>query len=172
MLDGRKDEMLNRFPNDWASIARLIDTGGRCLMPNSRRRDVGQGQRLSGLSTPLAKTTIYRDSCTVPEAVGSQTTRMALSCHGPWRRTRLHAVQILRHSSADPINSNPPRDNRPDVASADHPGIHRRRSANTPQADEIFHRSAAAVALSAGLAIRGAISRGRLRYRGAKIPMP
>lgn len=28
-LDGRKDEMLNRFPNDWASIARLIDTHGR-----------------------------------------------------------------------------------------------------------------------------------------------
>jgi len=25
-LDGRKDQMLNRFPNDWASIARLIDT--------------------------------------------------------------------------------------------------------------------------------------------------
>ena len=29
VLDGRKDEMLNRFPNDWASIARLIDTRGR-----------------------------------------------------------------------------------------------------------------------------------------------
>ncbi|WP_343577189.1 class I SAM-dependent methyltransferase [Mycobacterium sp.] len=29
VLDGRKDEMLNRFPNDWTSIARLIDTGGR-----------------------------------------------------------------------------------------------------------------------------------------------
>ena len=29
VLDGRKDEMLNRFPNDWASIARLIDTHGR-----------------------------------------------------------------------------------------------------------------------------------------------
>ncbi|WP_163698000.1 class I SAM-dependent methyltransferase [Mycolicibacterium sarraceniae] len=29
VLDGRKDEMLNRFTNDWASIARLIDTRGR-----------------------------------------------------------------------------------------------------------------------------------------------
>jgi len=29
VLDGRKDEMLNRFPNDWPSIARLIDTRGR-----------------------------------------------------------------------------------------------------------------------------------------------
>ena len=29
VLDGRKDEMLNRFPNDWASIARLIDMRGR-----------------------------------------------------------------------------------------------------------------------------------------------
>jgi Methyltransferase domain len=29
VLDGRKDEMLNRFPNDWKSIARLIDTGRR-----------------------------------------------------------------------------------------------------------------------------------------------
>lgn len=29
VLDGRKDEMLNRFPNDWRSIARLIDTRGR-----------------------------------------------------------------------------------------------------------------------------------------------
>jgi hypothetical protein len=29
VLDGRKDEMLNRFPNDWTSIARLIDTRGR-----------------------------------------------------------------------------------------------------------------------------------------------
>ncbi len=29
VLDGRKDEMLNRFPNDWAAIARLIDTRGR-----------------------------------------------------------------------------------------------------------------------------------------------
>ncbi|GFG73646.1 hypothetical protein MBOT_10110 [Mycobacterium botniense] len=28
-LDRRKDEMLNRFPNDWPSIARLIDTRGR-----------------------------------------------------------------------------------------------------------------------------------------------
>jgi len=28
-LDGRKEEMLNRFPNDWTSIARLIDTRGR-----------------------------------------------------------------------------------------------------------------------------------------------
>lgn len=28
VLDGQKDEMLNRFPNDWASIARLIDTHG------------------------------------------------------------------------------------------------------------------------------------------------
>lgn len=28
-LDGRKDEMLNRFPNDWASISRLIDSRGR-----------------------------------------------------------------------------------------------------------------------------------------------
>jgi Methyltransferase domain len=28
VLDGRKDEMLNRFPNDWTSIARLIDTRG------------------------------------------------------------------------------------------------------------------------------------------------
>ncbi len=28
VLDGRKDEMLNRFPNDWTSIARLIDTCG------------------------------------------------------------------------------------------------------------------------------------------------
>ena len=28
-LDGRKDEMLNRFPNDWTSIARLIDSRGR-----------------------------------------------------------------------------------------------------------------------------------------------
>jgi Methyltransferase domain len=29
VLDGRKDQMLNRFPNDWTSIARLIDTRGR-----------------------------------------------------------------------------------------------------------------------------------------------
>ncbi len=29
VLDGRKDKMLNRFPNDWTSIARLIDTRGR-----------------------------------------------------------------------------------------------------------------------------------------------
>ena len=29
VLDGRKDEMLNRFPNEWTSIARLIDTRGR-----------------------------------------------------------------------------------------------------------------------------------------------
>jgi hypothetical protein len=29
VLDGRKDEMLSRFPNDWDSIARLIDTRGR-----------------------------------------------------------------------------------------------------------------------------------------------
>jgi hypothetical protein len=29
VLDGRKDEMLSRFPNDWTSIARLIDTRGR-----------------------------------------------------------------------------------------------------------------------------------------------
>jgi len=29
MLDGRKAEMLNRFPNDWTSIARLIDSRGR-----------------------------------------------------------------------------------------------------------------------------------------------
>jgi hypothetical protein len=29
VLDGRKDEMLNRFPNDWASIVRLIDSRGR-----------------------------------------------------------------------------------------------------------------------------------------------
>ncbi len=29
VLDGRKDDMLNRFPNDWASIARLVDTRGR-----------------------------------------------------------------------------------------------------------------------------------------------
>ncbi len=29
VLDGRKDEMLNRFPNDWTSIARLVDTRGR-----------------------------------------------------------------------------------------------------------------------------------------------
>jgi hypothetical protein len=28
-LDGRKDELLNRFPNEWASIAGLIDTRGR-----------------------------------------------------------------------------------------------------------------------------------------------
>lgn len=28
-LDGRRDEMLNRFPNDWKAIARLIDTRGR-----------------------------------------------------------------------------------------------------------------------------------------------
>ena len=28
VLDGRKDEMLNRFPNDWTSIARLIDRRG------------------------------------------------------------------------------------------------------------------------------------------------
>ena len=28
VLDGRKDEMLNRFPNEWTSIARLIDTRG------------------------------------------------------------------------------------------------------------------------------------------------
>lgn len=28
-LDGRRDEMLNRFPNDWPAIARLIDTRGR-----------------------------------------------------------------------------------------------------------------------------------------------
>lgn len=28
VLEGRKDEMLNRFPNDWASITRLIDTHG------------------------------------------------------------------------------------------------------------------------------------------------
>jgi len=29
VLDGRKAEMLNRFPNDWASIATLIDSRGR-----------------------------------------------------------------------------------------------------------------------------------------------
>jgi hypothetical protein len=29
VLDGHKDEMLNRFPNDWASIAQLIDARGR-----------------------------------------------------------------------------------------------------------------------------------------------
>jgi hypothetical protein len=29
VLDGRKKEMLNYFPNDWSSIARLIDTRGR-----------------------------------------------------------------------------------------------------------------------------------------------
>ena len=29
VLDGRKDVMLNRFPNDWTSITRLIDTRGR-----------------------------------------------------------------------------------------------------------------------------------------------
>jgi hypothetical protein len=29
VLDGRKKEMLNYFPNDWTSIARLIDTRGR-----------------------------------------------------------------------------------------------------------------------------------------------
>ncbi|WP_445166435.1 class I SAM-dependent methyltransferase [Mycolicibacterium sp. Dal123E01] len=29
VLDGRKAEMLNRFPNEWASISRLIDTRGR-----------------------------------------------------------------------------------------------------------------------------------------------
>jgi len=29
VLDRRKDEMLNRFPNDWTSIAQLIDTRGR-----------------------------------------------------------------------------------------------------------------------------------------------
>ena len=29
VLDGRKDQMLNRFPNDWTSIAQLIDTRGR-----------------------------------------------------------------------------------------------------------------------------------------------
>ena len=29
VIDGRKAEMLNRFPNDWTSIARLIDTRGR-----------------------------------------------------------------------------------------------------------------------------------------------
>ena len=29
VLDGRKDTMLNRFPNDWPSIAGLIDTHGR-----------------------------------------------------------------------------------------------------------------------------------------------
>jgi len=29
VLDGRKDQMLNRFPNDWPSIARLIDSHGR-----------------------------------------------------------------------------------------------------------------------------------------------
>lgn len=29
VLDGRKAETLNRFPNDWTSIARLIDTRGR-----------------------------------------------------------------------------------------------------------------------------------------------
>ncbi len=29
VLDGQKDEMLNRFPNDWASIQRLIDDRGR-----------------------------------------------------------------------------------------------------------------------------------------------
>jgi hypothetical protein len=28
VLDGRKDDMLNRFPNDWASITRLINTRG------------------------------------------------------------------------------------------------------------------------------------------------
>jgi hypothetical protein len=27
-IGGRKDEMLNRFPNDWASISRLIDSRG------------------------------------------------------------------------------------------------------------------------------------------------
>lgn len=29
VLDGCKDKMLNRFPNDWPSIARLIDSHGR-----------------------------------------------------------------------------------------------------------------------------------------------
>lgn len=29
VLDGQKNEMLNRFPNDWASITRLIDMRGR-----------------------------------------------------------------------------------------------------------------------------------------------
>jgi len=29
VLDGRKEELLNRFPNDWDAIARLIDTRGR-----------------------------------------------------------------------------------------------------------------------------------------------
>jgi hypothetical protein len=29
VLDGCKDQMLNRFPNDWPSIARLIDSHGR-----------------------------------------------------------------------------------------------------------------------------------------------
>jgi hypothetical protein len=29
VLDGQKDEMLNRFPNDWTSIVRLIDSRGR-----------------------------------------------------------------------------------------------------------------------------------------------
>ncbi|SBS75563.1 hypothetical protein MHPYR_260034 [uncultured Mycobacterium sp.] len=29
VLDGRKDELLNRVPNDWNSVARLIDTRGR-----------------------------------------------------------------------------------------------------------------------------------------------
>jgi methyltransferase family protein len=29
VLDGRKNQMLNLFPNDWTSIARLIDTRGR-----------------------------------------------------------------------------------------------------------------------------------------------
>lgn len=29
VLDGCKDQMLNRFPNDWPSIARLIDSRGR-----------------------------------------------------------------------------------------------------------------------------------------------
>jgi hypothetical protein len=29
VLEGRKDSMLNRFPNDWTAISRLIDTRGR-----------------------------------------------------------------------------------------------------------------------------------------------
>jgi hypothetical protein len=29
VLDGRKQEMLGRYPNDWAAISRLIDSKGR-----------------------------------------------------------------------------------------------------------------------------------------------
>jgi hypothetical protein len=34
VLDGRKAEMLNRFPNDWDAIARLIDTRGGAKTPS------------------------------------------------------------------------------------------------------------------------------------------